>query len=578
MAKQYLKKQSKRTSCGRRYKIEKKIREHKKKLRREAKKNPKKRRTKDIGVPNSLPFKEQILKEAQDYKEKELELKRQLKAERKKSFAEKQQGLESSQDGKEENVESDSEVVVSRRPNLPTKLFTKFSKPFYREYQKVIQQADVILEVLDARDPLGSRCPQIEKAVADAGPNKRLVLILNKIDLIPSENVEEWLSYLRKEYPTVPFKCFTKPPSQKFSKNKRSKQRKVFSNKGLNFMCLGADLLIALLGNFCRNKSSESSIRVGVVGFPTVGKISVIRSLIRSALRSAGTNSDLGLLKEVELAKNVILIQSPGLVYANKEVKGAALRNAVNIKSFEDAIPAVEEILSRATVQKLTMHYRISTFSNTVEFLTNMARFCPMQTKGQPDVEAAAKFVVRGWTTGNTKYYTTLPENRKTLISAKLAKTMAEEFDVKSLQLSESSILSKFYNRNMIFANEAISLPASLPTEGTTEGFEFEEEDESTPMEEYSNNASLNTSKDLDENDDIKMTLTKSDVNTASEKLKEHHTLQTDLKTVQKKFNRDQAKRVKSVTNPDRLAAPINSSDDTYDFKVDYVSKNMNAV
>lgn len=39
----------------------------------------------------------------------------------------------------------------------------------------------MILEVLDARDPLGCRCPQVEQAVIQSGTNKKIVLVLNKI-------------------------------------------------------------------------------------------------------------------------------------------------------------------------------------------------------------------------------------------------------------------------------------------------------------------------------------------------------------------------------------------------------------
>lgn len=44
---------------------------------------------------------------------------------------------------------------------------------------QVIDQADVVLEVLDARDPLGYRCPQLEEAVLTR--NKKLMLVLTKI-------------------------------------------------------------------------------------------------------------------------------------------------------------------------------------------------------------------------------------------------------------------------------------------------------------------------------------------------------------------------------------------------------------
>lgn len=48
-------------------------------------------------------------------------------------------------------------------------------------FNQVIQVSDVILEVLDARDPLGCRCPQVEQAVVQSGTSKKIILVLNKI-------------------------------------------------------------------------------------------------------------------------------------------------------------------------------------------------------------------------------------------------------------------------------------------------------------------------------------------------------------------------------------------------------------
>lgn len=46
---------------------------------------------------------------------------------------------------------------------------------------QVIDASDVVIEVLDARDPLGFRCPQLEEAVLQREGNKKLLLVLNKI-------------------------------------------------------------------------------------------------------------------------------------------------------------------------------------------------------------------------------------------------------------------------------------------------------------------------------------------------------------------------------------------------------------
>ena len=54
-------------------------------------------------------------------------------------------------------------------------------RAFYKEFVRVVEAADVILEVLDARDPLAYRCREVEQFIRSADPNKKIILLLNKI-------------------------------------------------------------------------------------------------------------------------------------------------------------------------------------------------------------------------------------------------------------------------------------------------------------------------------------------------------------------------------------------------------------
>lgn len=60
------------------------------------------------------------------------------------------------------------------------------SKRIWNELYKVIDSSDVVIHVLDARDPLGTRCRSVEKYIREEAPHKHLLFLLNKCDLVPT--------------------------------------------------------------------------------------------------------------------------------------------------------------------------------------------------------------------------------------------------------------------------------------------------------------------------------------------------------------------------------------------------------
>jgi nuclear GTP-binding protein len=78
--------------------------------------------------------------------------------------------------------------TTSQSSNTIQFIFMKgTSKRIWNELYKVIDSSDVILHILDARDPDGTRCRSVEKYIRTEAPHKHLVFVLNKVDLVPSK-------------------------------------------------------------------------------------------------------------------------------------------------------------------------------------------------------------------------------------------------------------------------------------------------------------------------------------------------------------------------------------------------------
>nr|XP_043609684.1 guanine nucleotide-binding protein-like NSN1 [Erigeron canadensis] len=563
MPKRSKKSKSKRVSLKQKHKVIKKVKEHHKKKSKEAKKlglNKRQKVEKDPGIPNDWPFKEQELKALEARRTKALEEIELKKAARKERAKKRKLGL-LEDDG--DDMTSLAEQVSAKEKEFagkkPVDNSTKtLERSFYKELSKVIEASDVILQVLDARDPLGTRCIEMEKMVLKAGHEKRLVLLLNKIDLIPREAAEKWLKYLREELPAVAFKCST----QKQKSNlgwKAAKSAKLTSNLLQTSDCLGAETLLKLLKNYSRSHEIKKSITVGVVGLPNVGKSSLINSLKRCHVVTVGATPGLTrTMQEVQLDKNVKLLDCPGVVMLNsgENAAAAALRNCIKIEKLEDPVASVQEILEKCPSEMLVTAYKIPVFASADDFLSKVATVRGKLNKGGIlDTAAAARIVLRDWNEGKIPYYT-MPPNRKEgeAMEATIVPELGKEFNVDEVYGTESSYIGSLKSVNEF---NPVEIPPSDPLAFDESMLEDEKQPEITPIE--SNMADQAMSED---EKDMPETQVKNISSQQNEKL---YATEGILNSKQKKAEK---KRRKKATKSAAL-----EEDGDYDFKIDYKKK-----
>ncbi|TVY56767.1 Nucleolar GTP-binding protein 2 [Lachnellula cervina] len=262
------------------------------------------------------------------------------------------------------------------------------SKRIWNELYKVIDSSDVVIHVLDARDPLGTRCRSVEKYIKEEAPHKHLIFVLNKCDLVPTGVAASWVRYLSKDYPTLAFHAS-------------------ITNS------FGKGSLIQLLRQFSSLHSDRKQISVGFIGYPNTGKSSIINTLRKKKVCTvAPIPGETKIWQYITLMKRIYLIDCPGVVppSVTDTPQDILLRGVVRVENVENPEQYIPAVLTKTKPQHIERTYQIKGYNDHIEFLELLARKGGrLLHGGEPDVDGVAKMVLNDFLRGKIPWFTPPP-------------------------------------------------------------------------------------------------------------------------------------------------------------------------
>jgi ribosome biogenesis GTPase A len=237
---------------------------------------------------------------------------------------------------------------------------------------KLIGRADVILEVLDARFIDETRNLDLEEQIKHYG--KVLIHVINKCDFLEQDELEK----LKKKFENC-----------------------VFVSAKRHF---GTKMLKEKIMILAKQHNKKQPV-VGVIGYPNVGKSSVINALSGSG--SARTSPEAGFTKGsqmVRISKDLMMIDSPGVIQKEKQNEhDLALIGAKNPSTIQNPDLAVIKLMKKydSVIQN---YYGVDVRANKEKTIEDIAIKMNLKKKGNiPDIDRASKMILLDWQNGKIR-------------------------------------------------------------------------------------------------------------------------------------------------------------------------------
>ncbi len=241
-----------------------------------------------------------------------------------------------------------------------------------KEIKRSLVKIDLVIEILDARIPFSSENPLLKKI----REQKPCIKIFNKSDLADLEITYQWQKYLNK---TQAIKSFS------VDKNHPEKIKQILP------LC---HKLVP------ERRNDTKGIQAMIMGIPNVGKSTIINTLAGKTMAKTGNEPAVTKAQQrIEISDNIILFDTPGMLWPNVENRNSGYRLAVTgairdtaIEHSDIAFFAAKYLLDNYA-ETLQTRYKLKSHPKSeLELLEIIGkrRGC-LRTGGQVDLDKVAK-------------------------------------------------------------------------------------------------------------------------------------------------------------------------------------------
>ena len=322
-------------------------------------------------------------------------------------------------------------------------LLTPFERNLevWRQLWRVVERCDLLVQIVDARNPLSFRSIDLEKYVdelsqPDLNAAKKNLLLVNKADLLTKEQRHIWADFFNANGINYAFFSAAKAnellekEKQEFVENPDSQEISSYENEEevmSKVRILKVDELENLFVEAApksdqNGKESNQKFEIGLVGYPNVGKSSTINALVGSKKVSvSATPGKTKHFQTIILSSKVVLCDCPGLVFPNFAFTKAELvcNGILPIDQIREYIPPVSIVADRIPKYYLEAFYAIHIpseandgYVSARELLDAYAKTKGYMTQGygKPDQSRASRYILKDYVNGKLLFVNPPPK------------------------------------------------------------------------------------------------------------------------------------------------------------------------